>query len=154
MSSTPISIRNIAQQDEARWRELWTGYCRFYAHEPVEAVTQHTWARLMDERSPVFGIVAHDEDGVVVGMANYLLHENTSTLTPVCYLQDLYVDPNVRSSGIGKSMIDWLVAEMKTQHWARLYWSTKETNYRARGMYDKFGAHSGFLRYVINNPDT
>ena len=49
-------------------------------------------------------------------------------------------------------MIDWLVAEMKAQGWSRLYWNTKENNYRARGLYDKYTPHSGFLRYVINNP--
>ncbi len=53
--------------------------------------------------------------------------------------------------GVGKQLIDWLVAEMKAQKWSRLYWNTRETNYRARGLYDKYTAHSGFLRYVINN---
>jgi hypothetical protein len=48
-------------------------------------------------------------------------------------------------------MIDWLVAEMSTQGWSRLYWHTKETNYRARGLYDKYTPHSGFLGYVIMN---
>jgi hypothetical protein len=28
-----------------------------------------------------------------------------------------------------------------------------ETNYRARGLYDKYTPHSGFLRYVILNKD-
>jgi len=40
---------------------------------------------------------------------------------------------------------------MKRQGWARLYWATKETNYRARGLYDKYTPHSGFLRYQIIN---
>jgi hypothetical protein len=48
-------------------------------------------------------------------------------------------------------MIDWLVAEMKGRGWSRLYWNTKETNYRARGLYDQYTPHSGFVRYVIAN---
>jgi len=43
---------------------------------------------------------------------------------------------------------------MKSRGWARLYWATRETNYRARGLYDKFTPHSGFLRYVVTNPST
>ena len=97
------------------------------------------------------GIVA-EEAGRVIGIANYIIHENTSTLTPVCYLQDLFVDPTLRAGGVGKQLIDWLVAEMKAQGWSRLYWNTKENNYRARGLYDKYTPHSGFLRYVVNNP--
>jgi GNAT superfamily N-acetyltransferase len=144
-------IRRIEARDEQRWRELWDGYCRFYEREPAPAINDHTWKRIRDAASPVHGIVA-EEAGRVIGIANYIIHENTSTLTPVCYLQDLFVDPSLRAGGVGKQLIDWLVAEMKAQGWSRLYWNTKENNYRARGLYDKYTPHSGFLRYVVNNP--
>jgi hypothetical protein len=52
------------------------------------------------------------------------------------------------------ALIDCLVTEMKTQGWSSLYWNTRENNYRARGLYDKYTTHSGFLRYVIKNPAT
>jgi GNAT superfamily N-acetyltransferase len=146
-----VTIRKIEPHDEQRWRELWEGYCRFYEREPSEPVTCHTWKRIMDAASPLHAIVAaHESDGVI-GMANYIIHENTSTLTPVCYLQDLFVNPALRAGGVGRQLIDWLVAEMKRQNWSRLYWNTRENNYRARGLYDKYTPHSGFLRYVINN---
>lgn len=147
-------IRPIEPRDEARWRVLWDGYTRFYEREPDEAVTRHTWARILDPQSPVHAIVAEDDAGMVIGIANYLLHENTSTLTPVCYLQDLFVDPDARAHGAGKRMIDWLVDEMKARKWARLYWQTRENNYRARGLYDKYTPHSGFVRYVVTNEDS
>ena len=88
----------------------------------------------------------------VIGMANYIIHENTWTLTPACYLQDLFVDPARRAAGVGQQLIDWLVASMATQGWSRLYWHTRENNYRARGLYDKYTPHSGFVRYVIDRP--
>ena len=147
-----VTIRKIEARDEARWRTLWDGYCRFYERELNEAVTRHTWARILDPASPVYAIVAERAGEGVIGMANYVIHENTWTLTPVCYLEDLFVDPSKRAAGVGKALIDWLVAQMKEQHWSRLYWHTRENNYRARGLYDKYTPHSGFLRYVINNP--
>ncbi|TKC92176.1 GNAT family N-acetyltransferase [Trinickia terrae] len=148
-----ITIRQIETRDEARWRELWDAYTRFYEREPGEAITRHAWARIFDPASPVFAIVAEDEGGKVIGIANYLVHESTSLLTPVCYLQDLYVDPQARAAGVGKQLIDWLVEEMRRRNWSRLYWNTKENNYRARALYDKYTPHSGFVRYVIDNPD-
>ncbi len=148
-----LTIRRIESRDENRWRELWDGYCRFYERDLSGAVTRHTWARILDQASPVRAIVAEREGEGVIGMANYLVHENTWTLSPVCYLQDLFVDPRRRAAGVGKQLIDWLVAEMKSQGWSRLYWNTRENNYRARGLYDKYTPHSGFLRYVIDNPD-
>ena len=142
-----VTIRPVEARDETRWRTLWDGYCRFYEREPSEAITAHTWARLMDETSPVHGIVA-ERDGVI-GIANYIIHENTWSLTPVCYLEDLFVDPDTRAHGVGQALIDWLVAGMKAHGWSRLYWHTRENNYRARGLYDKYTSHSGFVRYVL-----
>jgi GNAT superfamily N-acetyltransferase len=143
------TIRRLEQADEARWRELWDGYTRFYEREPDEAVTRHTWKRLMDPASPVNCVVAV-ADGRIVGIANYILHETTSAQAPMCLMQDLFVDPAVRARGAGAALIDWLVAEARAQGWSRLYWHTRETNYRARGLYDKYTPHSGFLRYVVD----
>jgi len=146
------TVRKIEARDEARWRELWDGYCRFYERDLSEPITRHTWARIMSAAAPVQAIVAEVEAAGVIGFANYVIHENTWTLTPVCYLEDLFVDPAQRAAGVGAQLIDWLLAEMKAQRWSRLYWNTRENNYRARGLYDKYTPHSGFLRYVVNNP--
>jgi GNAT superfamily N-acetyltransferase len=144
-----VAIRRIEARDEWRWRELFAQYTRFYEREPDETITRHVWSRIMDPATPVHAIVAEDGSAGVVGIANYLLHESTGSLAPVCYLQDLFVDPAVRGGGVGKALIDWLVAETAAQGWSRLYWSTRENNYRARALYDKYTPHSGFLRYVL-----
>jgi GNAT superfamily N-acetyltransferase len=148
---TPVTVRAIEARDEARWRALWDGYTRFYEREPDESITRRTWARVLDAGSPVFAIVAERGASGAIGMANYVVHESTSTLGPVCYLQDLFVDPTERAGGVGRALIDWLVGQMAAQGWSRLYWHTRETNYRARGLYDKYTPHSGFLRYVVAN---
>jgi GNAT superfamily N-acetyltransferase len=145
-----INIRPIERTDEPRWRDLWAAYTRFYQREPSEALTASTWRRIFDPTVPVHAIVAEVSELGVVGIANYLIHESTSALKPVCYLQDLFVDPAERGGGIGGLLIDWLIAEMPTRGWSRLYWHTKEDNYRARGLYDKYTRESGFLRYVID----
>ncbi len=107
-------------------------------------------------RPKVFAIAAvqtaADGAETIIGIAHYLPHENTSQLTPVCYLQDLYVSPAARASGVGQQMIDWLIAECKTHNWSALYWNTRETNYRARALCDKFTPQSGFLMYRIKGP--
>jgi len=146
-----IFVRKTQSADEPRWRQLWDAYTRFYEREPDEAVTRYTWSRILDPAVPVYAVVAQGEDGEVIGIANYVIHENTSTLTPVCYLEDLFVDPTRRGESAGKQLIDWLLKETRAQGWSRLYWHTKENNYRARSLYDKYGPHSGFVRYAIHN---
>jgi GNAT superfamily N-acetyltransferase len=149
-----VIVRPVARQDETRWRALFDGYCVFYKREPSEALTRHTWSRIMDSAVPVYAIVAEDDRDGVIGIANYLVHEHTLGLTPACYLGDLFVDPAQRASGVGKQLIDWLVDEMKSQRWSRLYWHTRFNNYRARGLYDKFTSHSDFVRYTVYSSES
>ena len=118
---------------------------------PPNPITRHLWQRLHDPASPVFSIVAVDANDCVIGIANCVIHENTTQLTPVCYLQDLFVDPERRRGGVGRQLIDWLLAKVKREGWSRLYWNTKETNYVGRILYDKYTPQSGFLKYSIDN---
>ncbi len=144
------AIRTIEPRDEARWRVLWAGYCAFYEAAIPEEVTRDTWARILEPASPIRAIVA-ERNGRVVGIANYVLHDSTWTSKPVCYLQDLFVDPDERGAGVGGKLIDWLLAEMEARGWSRVYWATRENNYRARSLYDRYTPHSGFLRYIVPN---
>lgn len=146
MSAT---IRRIEAQDETAWRKLWDGYCAFYEVTIPASTTDFTWKRILDSDSPVHAIVALDDAQEVIGICNYILHDNTWVPTPVCYLEDLFVAPEARAVGVGALMIEWLKTEMAAQGWSRIYWNTKENNYRARGLYDKFTPRDPFVRYVI-----
>lgn len=149
MTTPDKRIRPIEARDHAAWQALWDGYCRFYEVSISGEITAHTWKRILDPASPIHAIVAEDSSGKVIGMANYIIHENTWEMTPVCYLEDLFVEPSIRAKGVGRQLIDWLVAAMKTEGWSRLYWLTKENNYRARGLYDKYTPRDPFVRYVV-----
>lgn len=147
--STAVSIRPATPHDEAAWRTLWAGYCQFYEVELGSAVTERTWQRICDPASSIKAIVAEHPTLGVIGMANYIVHDNTWELSPVCYLEDLFVAPGQRAAGVGEALIDWLVAAMGQHGWSRIYWMTKENNYRARGLYDKYNPRDAFVRYVV-----
>src|ERR1700759_4464214 len=113
MELSMVTIRRAVARDGARWRELFDGYCRFYERTPSEPLTRHTWARILDDTSPVHAIVADDPEAGVIGIANYVLHEHTLGLSPACYLGDLFVDPARRGAGVGEQLIRWLAEQMK-----------------------------------------
>ncbi len=60
--------------------------------------------RMLDVNSSVLGRVAVVDDAVV-GFAICVLHEGTRVTTPICYLEDLFVDPAFRGQGIARTMI-------------------------------------------------
>ncbi len=103
-----LSIRNPVPADEPAWRELWSQYNDFYEMKLPEAVTAHTWRRILDPAAPIFGRIAAVDD-VAVGFSNSVLHDITWAIGPACYLEDLFVVPAWRGRGLGRALIADLV---------------------------------------------
>jgi len=141
-----LLIRNPRPDDGAAWRRLWAGYVAFYDADVPDAVTAGTWARLLDPNSGMIGRLA-EFNGAVVGFTVSVIHPGSWTLQPVCYLEDLFVDPQARGHGIGRALIDDLVALARDRGWSRLYWHTKTSNKTARRLYDRYVKADDFVRY-------
>ncbi len=145
-----IIIRDIEAADEARWRELWQGYLTFYETEIPSAVTDISWQRLLDANEPgMFSLLACDEDGTVLGFANCVLHPITWTEKPVCYLEDLFIDPAARNQGAGRALIEAVRDRGKAKGWHRIYWRTKSDNADARVLYDRVADDNDWVTYEI-----
>lgn len=141
-------IRDIAAEDEAAWRDLWAQYLAFYSVDLSPEITNRTWARLMDPASPLAGRVAVAE-GVVQGFALHHHHCSTWVAGEDCYLEDLFVADAARGLGLGRALIDDLIALAKARGWHRLYWHTDEGNSRARALYDSYAPWDGHVRYRL-----
>jgi GNAT superfamily N-acetyltransferase len=143
-----ITVRAATAADESRWRDLWAGYNAFYQANVPEPITQSTWRRILDPSVPILGRVA-EADGRVVGFSNSVLHESTWAAAPICYLEDLFVDSEVRGRGVGRLLLQDLVDLARQRGWPTLYWHTRGNNATARRLYDTFTAADDFVRYVV-----
>jgi GNAT superfamily N-acetyltransferase len=143
-----IRIRRLAARDKAAWLPLFKGYIAFYKATVADDVIDETWRRLIDG-APDFHIalVAVDEDDRPIGLAHVLFHRSTWTTGHYCYLEDLFVEPNLRAHGIGRALIEAVYREADARGCARTYWMTQEFNYRARGLYDQLATKSPFVQY-------
>ncbi|EKV30425.1 Histone acetyltransferase HPA2 [Caenispirillum salinarum AK4] len=146
-----IQVRDAEPFDEPGWRALWRDYVRFYEADVPERITAHTWARILDPASPVDCLVAVAPGGErVVGFAVTILHEGTWTDRPVCYLEDLYVVPDMRGKGVGRRLIETLACRGRSRGWHRLYWQTHHDNTEARALYDQLARLTRFVRYDLD----
>lgn len=143
-----LQIRDAQPQDQADWLKLWSDYLAFYNVDLAEEVTAHTWARVMDPVSRLSMRLAV-LDGQTVGFAIHHFHDSTWVKTPDCYLEDLFIDGTIRGKGIGRALIDDLIAISKEKGWSRLYWHTDENNQRARKLYDSYVESDGHIRYRL-----
>jgi GNAT superfamily N-acetyltransferase len=148
MAAPALVIRDPRPGDEAAWRRLWAGYVTFYETEVSEAVTAGTWARLFDPESGMVGRIA-EWDGAVSGFTVSVVHPRSWALAPICYLEDLFVDPALRGRGLGRALIEDLVALGRARGWSGLYWHTQQGNATARLLYDRFAKADDFVRYRI-----
>lgn len=146
--SHPLVIRDATAADKTAWLGLWNQYLAFYKVDLAEDVTAHTWARILDPSSRVAMRVA-EVDGTLAGFAIHHFHDSTWVKTPDCYLEDLFLDATYRGQGIGRALIDDLIAITKANGWSRLYWHTDGDNATARKLYDTYAPEDGHVRYRL-----
>ena len=143
-----LTIRAIEEKDKSQWLKLWAGYLEFYKSTISTEQTELTWKRLINNELKMFGFVAENEDGVI-GFTHCLFRPSTWTETDYCYLEDLFVDPNIRGKGIGRALMEKVVEFAKQKESKRVYWTTQEFNKTARVLYDSITPVSEFVQYRL-----
>ncbi len=148
MGDAAVHVRPLIAEDEADWRGLWTGYLQYYETEVGEDVYQSTFARLLSGEDNEFHALIAEIDGRPVGLVHYLFHRHCWKVENVCYLQDLYADPDVRGKGIGRALIEAVYAAADRAGAPSVYWLTQDFNAPARLLYDKVATLTPFIKYV------
>lgn len=146
-----LTIRPLAVGDEAEWRRLWTAYLEFYEATVPEAVYRSSFERMLKgnagEPNEYRGLIA-EVDGKPVGLVHFLFHRHGWRIENVCYLQDLYADPNVRGTGVGRALIEAVYAAADEAGCPSVYWLTQDFNATARKLYDRIGKVTPFIKYT------
>lgn len=139
-----LMIAPLSAGDRAQWEPLARAYKAFYKTSPPDAEYEMAWQRML-AGDGIFGLGARDGDRLV-GITHYLFHTGV-WMSKVCYLQDLYVDADVRGRGVARALIEAVAEQARGNQAQRLYWMTQEHNTTARMLYDKVAKFNGFLRY-------
>ena len=111
-----------------------------YEKEP-EAVTvtlsefeEHGWGL-----KPLFKSWVAIAEGEIVGMT--LCYDRYSTWKgPVLYLEDFYVKPKARGTGIGKELFETCLNYAKQHNYVKMCWQVLEWNELALNFYKKYEA--------------
>ncbi len=89
---------------------------------------------------PMAEVVIGEIDGVAQSFALFFHNFSTFEGCPGIYLEDLFVRPEARGSGLGKALLAHLAGLAVERGCARLEWSVLDWNEPAIGFYRKLGA--------------
>jgi GNAT superfamily N-acetyltransferase len=95
---------------------------------------------LFGEHRALYGHVAEDADGEVAGFALWFLNFSTWNGVHGLYLEDLYVRPEHRGSGLGRALLAALAQVCAERGYSRLEWWVLDWNAPAIGFYKSLGA--------------
>ncbi|MFO0514050.1 MAG: GNAT family N-acetyltransferase, partial [Rhodobacterales bacterium] len=106
-----------------------------------------TFARLLGDDPQDFNGLIALVDGRPMGLTHFLFHRHCWKTANVCYLQDLYVAPEARSTGLGRKLIEAVYAAADANGTPAVYWLTQDFNTVGRRLYDRIGTQTPFIRY-------
>lgn len=89
---------------------------------------------------PFAEVLLAEEAGKVVGFALFFFNYSTFLAKPGIYLEDLFVEPEVRGRGVGKELLLAVARRAVELGCGRMEWSVLDWNERAIKFYRSLGA--------------
>ncbi|MFZ4833602.1 GNAT family N-acetyltransferase [Rouxiella sp. Mn2063] len=145
--NSEVVVRRIKNDDKSQWLALWQGYLHFYRADVTAQITDNTFERLCGDQH-VYGLVAEDKNGNLLGLMNLIFHPSTWSTAGYCYIEDLYVSPTARGQKVSEKLFQHAYQLANERGSDRVYWMTQEYNAPARSLYDKIGKRSSFIVYT------
>jgi GNAT superfamily N-acetyltransferase len=146
-----LKIRPAAREDASTIVDLITALA-IYEREP-QAVTATEADILRDGfgATPKFRCVIAEWDGQAAGFALWFYNYSTWQGRPGLYLEDLFVKPEFRGKGTGKSLLLHLAKVASDENCGRFEWSVLDWNTPAIEFYESLGAklHREWLRMRV-----
>jgi len=134
-----ITIRKATAADCPRMLEL-VRELALYERAPHEVtVTLEHFIESGFGPHPVWWAFVAEEDGFIQGFALYYIRYSTWKGQRM-YLEDIIVTEEARGRGIGKLLMEALVAEAKERKFTGIVWQVLEWNEPAFNFYRKFNA--------------
>jgi GNAT superfamily N-acetyltransferase len=144
-----VTIDRLKDSDKADWRRLYDGYAAFYNMPMTDETAERVWGWLHDPEHVQEALVARDVTGRVIGLAHFRAMPSPLRGAYAGFLDDLFVDPEVRGSGAADKLLEALNAIAAERGWPVIRWITADNNYRARGVYDRKATRSMWITYEM-----
>jgi len=135
-----IQLRSAEREDVRVIAELIRGLARYEKLEDQVEMTEELLATALFGERPYAEVVLAEDGGRPVGFALFFHNFSTFLGRPGIYLEDLFVLPEHRGSGIGRMLLAHLARLAVERGCGRLEWAVLDWNRDAIGFYERLGA--------------
>jgi GNAT superfamily N-acetyltransferase len=135
-----LVIRPATPDDSAAIRALVVALADYERLPPPDPAAQDRLLADAFRPQPRVEIAVAEVDGAVVGYAFFFETYSTFLARPTLYLEDLFVLPAHRGSGVGKALFVHLAREAARRGCGRMEWAVLDWNTPALGFYQHLGA--------------
>ena len=140
MSVMQPGVREARESDVARIHQLVLDLATYErAPDQVKAAPEQLRIALFGPQPAAYALVA-ESAGEVVGFALYFLNFSTWEGVHGIYLEDLYVMPEHRGTGLGKALLKSLAQIAVERGYARFEWWVLDWNTPSIDFYRRLGA--------------
>jgi len=150
-SSEAHTIDPVTLADLDALLPLVRAYCDFYETAPTDAALLDLSRTLIaDPEREGIQLIARDGSAQAVGFATVFWSWDTTEGGRIGIMNDLYVAPEARGSGLADRLIAECVERCRARGASRLEWLTGPENARAQAVYDRVrGEREPWLVYTL-----
>lgn len=146
--STPLPqlrpfVREVREDDLGTIRQLILDLAEYEkALDQARVTEEQLRTAIFGENPNVYGLVAvaAEDDDQIAGFALYFLNFSTWEGVNGIYLEDLFVRPEHRGTGLGKALLQSLATIAVDRGYARFEWSVLDWNQPSIDFYRALGA--------------
>jgi len=139
-ASTESPVRAARREDVPAIVALIRELAAYEKLEHLATATPETLAPHLFGERPAAECLVAEHAGSVVGFALFFHNFSTFLCRPGLYLEDLYVQPHARGTGLGKAMLVRLAQIAVERGCGRFEWCVLDWNVSAREFYASMGA--------------
>jgi GNAT superfamily N-acetyltransferase len=135
-----VAVRKARRDDASRVLELVDALADYERLPRPDAGARERLLRDGFGPSPRFDLLVGERDGVLAGYALFFETYSSFLARPTLYLEDLFVHPDHRKSGLGLALFRAVASEAVRRECGRMEWAVLTWNRLAIDFYERLGA--------------
>ncbi len=138
--SANVVVRRATPDDAATMLRLIRALAEYEKLEPPDRDAEERLVKDAFCEKPRFEVWLAEVDGQAVGYAFLLETYSTFLARPTLYIEDIFVLPDYRGSGVGHALFRKCVELAKERGCGRIEWVTLDWNVTAQNFFKRYGA--------------